>query len=60
MNTALLIVSSASLLCSAGSLLILMKAVHELKLAKDEVEAVKTKLNHNAKVVKTALGALEV
>lgn len=60
MNTAILIVSSASLVCSVGTLLIMIKTAHELKVAKDEVEVVKTKVSHNAKVVKTALAQMEI
>lgn len=60
MNTAILIISSASLICSVSTLLIMAKTARELKLAKDEVETVKAKVSHNANVVKTALGALEI
>lgn len=60
MNTAILIVSSASLVCSAGTLFIMAKMAHELKLAKDEVDELKIKLNRNAKVMKTALGKMAI
>lgn len=60
MNTAILIVSSASLVCSAGTLFIMAKMAQELKLAKDEVDELKIKLNRNAKVMKTALGKMEI
>lgn len=60
MNTALVTIASLSLACSAGSLLILVKMAKELKTAKDEVDTLKVKVAHNAKVVKTALGAMEL
>lgn len=62
MHIALLIVSSASLICSAGCLCIMAKTAHELKAAKDQVDAevsnVKAKVDHNARVVKIALDNL--
>lgn len=60
MNIALLIVSSASLVCSGCCLAILLKGAKEAQGIKAEVETVKAKVTHNAKVVKTALGALEI
>lgn len=59
MNIAILIVSSASLVCSAGCLAILVIGAKEATAIKTEIETVKTKVAHNAKVVKTALGSLE-
>ena len=60
MNTTLLVISSASLVCSAGTLFIMVKVARELKTAKDELETVKTKISHNAKAVKTAFSAMVV
>lgn len=64
MNIAILIVSSAALACSAGTLLIMAKTTKELKNAKTQVDAdisaVKTKVSRNAAVVKAALSQLEL
>lgn len=64
MNIATLIVSSAALVCSAGTLLIMAKTARELQHGKEQVEAevaaLKSKVSRNAQVVKTALGQLEL
>lgn len=64
MNIAILIISSASLICSAGCLCIMAKTAKELQAAKAEVDtevaSLKTKVSRNAQVVKTALGQLEL
>lgn len=64
MQIAILTVSSAALVCSAGSLLVLLKMAKEMQTAKNkvetEIETIKTKVSHNAKVVKTALDNLEI
>lgn len=59
MNVALLTITSLSLVTSVSTLLVLGKMAKELKAAKTEVDAVKTKVNHNAQVVKAALGSME-
>ena len=64
MNVAILLVSSASLICSAGCLCIMAKTAHELKKAKTQVDTkvaeVERKVTRNAAVVKTALNQLEL
>lgn len=63
MQIAILTVSSLSLIASAGSFMILAKMAKEMHTAKTQIEAelegVKAKVTHNAKVVKAALGSLE-
>lgn len=64
MNVAILTISSLALGVGIVNLAIMAKTAKELKAAKTEVESqievVKAKVNHNAKVVKTALSALEM
>jgi hypothetical protein len=64
MNIAILTISSLSLVCSAGTLLIMAKTAKEMQNAKTQVdrdiENIKSKVTHNAKVVKTALSALDI
>lgn len=64
MNVAILIISSASLICSAGCLCILVKGAKEAQALKThvetEVETVKTKVTRNAQVIKDALSQLEM
>lgn len=64
MNTAILIVSSASLVCSAAALLIMARTAHELKVGKEQVDTelakLRAKVGHNARVVKTALAQMEI
>lgn len=64
MNIAILIVSSASLLCSAGCLCILIKGAKEAQALKAHVDTtiagVEAKVEHNKKVVKTAIAQLEL
>ena len=63
MQIAILTVSSLALAVGVANLAIIAKTAHELKTAKAEVDdavtEVKAKVEHNAKVVKAALGALE-
>lgn len=63
MNIAILTVASLGLVFSAGAFLVSAKTAHELKKAKTRIEAdvesVKSKVSHNAAVVKTALGSME-
>lgn len=59
MNLAILIVSSVSLVCSCGCLCILVKGAQKAKHIENELETVKAKLNHNAKVVSVAVKQLE-
>lgn len=63
MQYAILGIASLSLVCSAGTLVIMAKTAKELKTAKITVETkvqdVEAKVNHNAKVVKAALSQLE-
>lgn len=63
MNFAILTVSVLSLATSTATLLIMAKTAHELKAAKTQVESevkdLKTKVNNNARVVKSALSAME-
>lgn len=64
MSVAILTVSSLSFVCSAGCLLIMLKTAKELRLAKiqveTEIDAVKSKVNRNASVVKSAFNAMEL
>lgn len=60
MNIALLIISSASLVCSAGCLCILIKGAKEAQAMKSDVEDFKTKTNKNIGIVKTALSEMEI
>lgn len=63
MDAAILTVSSLALIVGVANLAIMAKTAHDLKEAKIEVDAaveeIKTKVNNNAKVVKTALAQLE-
>lgn len=64
MTTAILAISSLSLACSAGTLYIMHRTAKKLDEAgaelKREVEVVKTKMNRNAVVMKTAISSLEL
>lgn len=64
MHIAILTVASLSLVCSAGTLIIMAKTAQELKTTKHKVEEdiqiVRTKVARNAAVVKTALSELEL
>ena len=64
MKIALLVISTASLICSAGTLLIAAKVAHEAQNAKAmidaEIETLRQKVARNAKVVKAALSQLEI
>lgn len=63
MQIAILIVSSASLVCSAGCLCIMLKGAKELKSAKTQIDTeiagVKQKVERNKTVLKTALSNLQ-
>lgn len=64
MNVAILTISSLSLLCSAGTLLIMVKTAKELKDAKTKVETdvahVKAKTNTALASLRGALDGLEL
>lgn len=60
MNIAILIVSSASLVCSGCCLAIMFKGAKEAQALKVKVNGVESKVTHNAQVVKAALGQLEL
>jgi len=60
MNIAILIVSSASLVCSAGCLCILLKGAKEMQGVKSEVATVRTKTNTALRRMRSALDNLEL
>lgn len=64
MNIALLTISSLSLVCSAGCLVMLVAGAKEMKKVKTQVETdvadVKTKVNATLTKARTALDGLEV
>lgn len=60
MQVAILAVSSLALGVGILNLAIMAKTAKELHTAKTEVDLVKAKVAHNAKVVKAALGGLEM
>ena len=59
MTTAILVISSASLVCSAGCLVILIKAAKEAQTVKAEVDTVKVKVANSARLIKHAIDGLE-
>ena len=64
MKFAILAISSLSLICSAGTLVIMAKTAKELQAGRvkveTEIETVKTKVARNAAVMKTALAQMEL
>lgn len=64
MNLAILIISSASLVCSAGTLVIMASVALEAKETKKqleiELELVRAKVNKNTRVVQAALQNLDL
>lgn len=64
MQYAILGISSLALMCSAGTLLVMVKTAQELKNTKAEVEAevqtVKTKTNGAIRHLQATLGELEL
>jgi RAB protein geranylgeranyltransferase component A len=64
MNVAILTISSLSLVCSLGTLVIMAKTAHELKTAKDQmqsdVEDVKLKVNRTLRRSQSILRDLEI
>lgn len=64
MQLAILIVASASLICSASTLVIMANVALEAKEAKTnletELELVRTKVNKNTRIVQTALQNLDL
>ena len=60
MNIAILVVSSASLVCSAGCLAIMLKGAKKAEEVATEVEKVKAKVGRNATILKSALSQMEL